>query len=129
MGFLDRYKAAQQVELLPSWNTLDASTHLEQLVELSREKPVVIFKHSIRCGTSSMVKDQLETDWNFQEDDLEFYYLDLINQRSISNAVAEQFNVLHQSPQIIIIKDGKSIYDTSHQMVSVRSIRNALKQA
>lgn len=126
MGFLDRYKAAQQVDLLPSWHVLDQSVHLEQLAELSNEKPVVIFKHSIRCGISSMVKEQLENDWNFQKDDLVFYYLDLINERPISNAIAERFNVLHQSPQIIILKNGESIYDTSHHNVSVRAIRNAL---
>ena len=126
MGFLDRFNAAQHAELLEQWEVLDESVALEQLAEISHQKPVVIFKHSIRCGISSMVKNQLESDWDFSEKDLEFYYLDLINKRAISNAVADEFGVIHQSPQIIVLKNGKAVYDTSHHMVSVRAIRQAL---
>jgi bacillithiol system protein YtxJ len=126
MGFLDRFNAAQNADIINQWEVLDESVALEQLVEISYQKPVVVFKHSIRCGISSMVKNQLESDWDFSEEEVELYYLDLINHRAISNAVADEFGVHHQSPQIIVLKDGKAVYDTSHHMVSVRAIREAI---
>ncbi|MEM1326949.1 MAG: bacillithiol system redox-active protein YtxJ [Bacteroidota bacterium] len=126
MGFLDRFNAIQQADILKQWEVLDESVALAQLVEISHQKPVVIFKHSIRCGISSMVKNQLESDWDFSEGELEFYYLDLINHRAVSNAIADELGVIHQSPQIIVLKDGKAVYDTSHHMVSTRAIRQAI---
>ncbi|MEL6945699.1 MAG: bacillithiol system redox-active protein YtxJ [Bacteroidota bacterium] len=126
MGFLDRILSAQQEDLLGDWKVLNDLSQLDQLVTDSHNKPVVLFKHSIRCGTSSMMKHQLEGNWNFDAQDLDFYYLDLINYRAISNEIADRFGVVHQSPQIIVLKEGKAIYDTSHHMISVEGIRSAI---
>lgn len=126
MGFLDRVLSAQKEDIHTAWKVLDKEYQLEQIIEDSKQKPVVIFKHSIRCGTSAMVKYQLERQWNLSEEDMDFYYLDLINHRAISNKIASVFNVVHQSPQIIVLKDGKSVYDTSHMMISLSGIRKAI---
>lgn len=126
MGFLDRLMSAQQAEILGDWKVLDDLSQLDQIVKDSYDKPVVLFKHSIRCGTSSMMKHQLEGNWNFEASDLDFYYLDLINYRAISNEIADRFGIVHQSPQIIVVKDGKATYDTSHHMISVDGIRSAI---
>jgi len=127
MGFLDRILSAQQAEVFGDWKVLDNLSQLDQIVKDSHEKPVVLFKHSIRCGTSSMIKHQLEGGWNFEGEDLDFYYLDLINYRAISNEIADRFGIVHQSPQIIVLMNGKATYDTSHHMISVDVIRSAIK--
>ncbi|MEM8526251.1 MAG: bacillithiol system redox-active protein YtxJ [Bacteroidota bacterium] len=126
MGFLDRILSAQQAEVFGDWRVLNDLSQLDQIVKDSHDKPVVLFKHSIRCGTSSMIKHQLESGWDFSADDLDFYYLDLINYRAISNEIADRFGIVHQSPQIIVLKNGKATYDTSHHMISVEGIHSAV---
>lgn len=95
-----------------NWISLTAPAQLDTLVERSRTKPQVIFKHSTRCSISSTAKNRLET--ARQSDAVDFYYLDLIAFRDISNRVAEQFRVPHASPQVLIIRDGQCIFDESH---------------
>ena len=73
-----------------------------------------------------MVKRQLENEWNLDTADIDFYYLDLINYRPISNQIAEDFQVVHQSPQLIVIKDGKAIYHDSHYSISVNQVKSTI---
>ncbi len=126
MGFLSQLNAAQQAGFHSSWKYFNQVEQINELIATSYKKPVLVFKHSVRCGTSAMIKHQLETNWNFSTDELEVYYLDLINYRSISNKVAEVFGVVHQSPQIIVIKNGEATFNTSHSMISINAIRKAL---
>lgn len=110
-----------------NWNTLDNTGTIEEIKESSALQPILIFKHSTRCSISSMTLNRLERDWN--DDDmknLKVYFLDLIKNREVSNAVATVFNVQHQSPQVLIIKDGKCIYDNSHMGISFREISHQL---
>ena len=110
-----------------NWKTLDTMPQLVQLKADSFQKPVIIFKHSTTCGISAFAKHKLESNWDFTETDFDFYYLDLLSYRPISNQVAEDFGVVHQSPQIIVIKDGQAIYNTSHHQISTDAIRKSLK--
>ena len=127
MGFLDNLFNQQKEEALKhNWKILNDEAQLEQLKQDSFHKPVVIFKHSIRCGISSMIKFNLESDWDFAEADMDFYYLDLINYRSVSNLVASDLGVGHQSPQVIVLKDGRATFDTSHHAISVAKLHDAL---
>ena len=103
-----------------NWILLTEEPQIEQIKEQSKQQPVVIFKHSTRCATSSMAKSRLEKE-TAPENTL-FYYLDLIRYRSISNKVAEDFHVHHESPQILVIKDGECIYDDSHIGINMRDI-------
>ncbi|MEM9888623.1 MAG: bacillithiol system redox-active protein YtxJ [Bacteroidota bacterium] len=128
MGFLDRVFSLQAEDVFEAWKVLEEEQQLEQLIQSSYHKIVVIFKHSIRCGTSAMIKHQLEQNWNFEANELDFYYLDLINYRPISNAIASRFDVVHQSPQIIVLRSGRAIFSTSHHAISVGRIRMAIKQ-
>lgn len=108
------------------WKTLSQITQLEEIEHLSKEKPVVIFKHSTRCGISHHAMERLLDAWNFNQKDIHFYYLDLLNFRSISNEIAHRYNVIHQSPQLIIFKNGKAVADVSHQAVGVKAIEKVL---
>lgn len=108
-----------------TWNMLDSEVGLEQLVERSFEVPCMIFKHSTRCNISSIAKYRLEDDWSF--DNIESYYLDLIQHRSLSAAIAERFSVHHESPQVLLIMQGQCVYDASHLDISVAELREALE--
>ncbi|MCZ8332599.1 MAG: bacillithiol system redox-active protein YtxJ [Flavobacterium sp.] len=108
-----------------AWRQLTDLGLLNEIVELSNEKPVLIFKHSTRCSISRYSLKQFENDFEL-EDRIIPYYLDLLNHRDISNAIAERFGVFHQSPQIIVIKDGKAIFDTSHESIDARKIEQYL---
>jgi bacillithiol system protein YtxJ len=107
-----------------NWKALNKQEQIAEIKERSKSVPQLIFKHSTRCGTSSLAKSRLESK-NVPES-IEFYYLDVINDRSISNLVAQEFNVHHESPQVLLIKDGKCVYDESH--IGIR-LEDILRQA
>lgn len=105
------------------WNNLTEELQLEEIKQLSEHKPVLIFKHSTRCSISSTAKDKLERNWKAEHDDkIQPYYLDLIKFRSISNKIAADFGVEHQSPQALLIKGGKSIFTASHMAININEL-------
>ena len=103
-----------------NWITLTNEQQLQQLKANSNVKPQVIFKHSTRCSISSVAKNRLER--SSQPDEIDFYFLDLIKFRAMSNKIAEDFKVYHESPQILLIKNGKCIYDESHSGIDMEEI-------
>ena len=98
------------------WNTLETEAQLNSLVDLSYNKLQAIFKHSTRCSISSVAKSRLDRE---SVDAIDFYYLDLINHRQLSNLIAEKFSVHHESPQILLIKNGECVFDESHSSIVV----------
>lgn len=107
-----------------NWITLDTDAGLAQLIEKSATQPQVIFKHSTRCSISTMAKNRLER--STEPDMPIFHYLDLITYRNLSNAIAEQFDIPHQSPQILVIKNGSCVYSESHSAIDMDEIVDAL---
>lgn len=97
-----------------NWIPLETLEKLEEIKTRSFEKTVLIFKHSTRCAISKMVKSKFENKVSKSNSEYEFYLLDLLKYREISNEIASIFQVIHQSPQAIIIKEGKAIADASH---------------
>lgn len=108
------------------WRKLTDLGQLNELTALSFEKPVLIFKHSTRCSISRFALKQFENEYDFSNEDLQPYFLDLLEHRSISNEIASRFGVFHQSPQILIIKEGKCVYDESHDSINAQNIRKYL---
>jgi bacillithiol system protein YtxJ len=104
-----------------AWRTLTDLGQLNEIVNESTEKPVVIFKHSTRCSISRMALRQFEQAFDL-EGKVVPYYLDLLEYRDISNEIANRFGVYHQSPQLIVIKDGKAIYDRSHESIDATKL-------
>ncbi len=102
------------------WIPLTAEAQLQDISLKSETKAQVIFKHSVRCSISAMAMQRLKR--GTLPDDLDFYYLDLISYRALSGKVAERFNVQHESPQILIIRNGVCVYDESHMGISVDDI-------
>lgn len=103
-----------------TWIPLQNEEQLEELCKTSFIKPQVIFKHSTRCSISSMAKNRL--DKKETPDGLDFYYLDLIQFRRLSNKIAADFKVTHQSPQVLVIDHGKCIYHESHSGITMDEI-------
>ena len=104
------------------WKHLESKEDLEQAAEMSKEKKVVIFKHSTRCQISKMVLKNFEKEVAVSDKEVEYYFLDLIKHRDVSNKIAADFNVHHQSPQMIVLENGVAVNDASHQSISVNLI-------
>lgn len=102
------------------WINLRSENQLDELITKSATRPQIIFKHSTRCSISAVAKNRLDKEKAPEE--MDFYYLDLINFRSLSNKVAAIFKVYHESPQVLVIKNGECIYDESHMGISMKAI-------
>src|SRR5690606_4413926 len=100
------------------WLPLTELQQLDQIISESFNKPQLLFKHSTRCGISRMVKNQFETDYAWDSHEADLYYLDLLNYRTISNEIATRFNVYHESPQLIILKNGVVEAHASHGAIN-----------
>lgn len=109
-----------------NWVVLKEVQQLEDLKKESFNKPVVILKHSTRCSISSMALSRLENYWDLSNEQAVPVYLDLIVYRNISNQIAEDFGVMHQSPQILVIKDGRCSYNASHNQIDSELINAQL---
>lgn len=109
------------------WQPLTQDDQLEEIREESFQQPVIIYKHSTTCSISGMALNRLERNWDASLAHVKVYYLDLLSYRSISNEVANVFQVYHESPQILLIKDGQVVHNASHMGISVTSIIAALK--
>lgn len=109
-----------------TWRTLEELSQLDAVVKLSEEKLVVIFKHSVTCGISNMVWHQFQNEIDFNNDHIEMLYLDLLAHRDVSNEITKRFQVLHQSPQILVIENGEVLHHASHSAIKLANIKKYL---
>lgn len=107
-----------------NWITLSSPGQLQQIKDA--EGYSVIFKHSSRCPVSMMAKKRFEFDWDAIPEGTSVYFLDLISYRELSTAIAEQFRVYHESPQVLLIKKGECIYETSHSEISAEDLADQI---
>jgi bacillithiol system protein YtxJ len=110
-------KTPKEEKLLP-WIPLNTIPQLNYIAEKSKTKTQVIFKHSTRCGISKMVINQFIDNYQLTEKDLDLYYLDLLNYRDVSNEVGYKFQVMHQSPQLLVIQNGVTVAHASHGAIN-----------
>ncbi|AUC81877.1 bacillithiol system redox-active protein YtxJ [Lacinutrix sp. Bg11-31] len=106
-----------KVEKILPWKQLTTVDQLNVIEKLSKGKTQVIFKHSTRCGISSMVMNQFVSAFNVDAN-LDLYYLDLLSFRDVSNEVGFKFQVMHQSPQLLVIKNGVTVTHASHGAIN-----------
>jgi bacillithiol system protein YtxJ len=109
-----------------SWIQLTQINQVDTALKNSVGKTIVFFKHSTRCIVSKHALRQFEIEWNFNAADIEFYFLDLLSFREISNYISEVTGVYHQSPQIIVLKENSVIYHASHESISAIELYNKL---
>ena len=102
------------------WIHLTDDEQLKQIISKSQIKPQVIFKHSTRCSISAVALQRLQK--VSQPSDIDFYFLDLLSFRGLSNNIAQVFSVPHESPQVLVIRDGQCVYEESHMGISMNDI-------
>lgn len=105
-----------------NWKVLEHIDQIDEIKEASHHKLQLIFKHSTRCIISKMALKNFESDF-LLNDVIDAYYLDLITYRDISNKIAEGFGITHQSPQILLIKDGVVVYNESHEGIDANVLK------
>lgn len=129
MSFLKNIFGENQSENEQSENTnakfftLNNINQLDEIDEISQTKPVVLFKHSTRCFISRTALKNFESEFNFPAHKIDWYLLDLLNHREISNEIAHRYHVSHQSPQIVVIRNGKAIFNESHDGISAEDLK------
>lgn len=106
------------------WISLINEDGLHAIVDRSKERPQLIFKHSTRCSVSVMVKNRLERE--SAPESADFYYLDLLQFREVSNQISDHFNVQHESPQVLLIKNAKCTYHASHHAIMMDEIVDSI---
>ena len=119
MGFLKNIFGAsesKEEKVLP-WQQLTTIGQLDEISETSQTKAQVIFKHSTRCGISRMVMNQFVSTYDVDAN-IDLHYLDLLNHRDVSNAIASKFEVMHESPQLLVIKNGNAVAHKSHGAIN-----------
>jgi bacillithiol system protein YtxJ len=111
------------------WNELKTEEQIKSICEESKEQPVLIFKHSTRCSISATVLNRLERNWQSSDEltAIKPYYLDLISYRNISNQIASYFGVEHESPQILLVHNGKPKLVRSHMAIDINEIKEHAK--
>lgn len=109
------------------WTLLETQQQLQEIK--SSEQYSLIFKHSTRCSISMMAKKRFELDWDALPENINLYFLDLIRYREISNTIADIFAVHHESPQLLLIKDGECIHESSHGEISAEETAEQISVA
>ena len=127
MGFINKLFGSntepKEEKVLP-WISLNDIQQLNHIDEKSITKTQVVFKHSTRCGISRMVMNQFVNAYSLNEKDLDLYYLDLLSFRDVSNEVGYKFQVMHQSPQVLVIKNGVVVAHASHGAINEVDLRS-----
>lgn len=108
-----------------NWQAITTVHDVEAIIERSTTVPCLILKHSTRCPISSIAMRRLEASWDLKDGEVDTYYLDLIQYRSVSDFIADQFGVPHESPQALLIKEGVCVHDASHLDINVANLKAA----
>jgi len=122
--FGSKDSSEEKEEKVIPWNRLVSLEQLNIIIEESKTVPVAIFKHSTRCGISRMVLRQFESTYDLQPNQMKLYYLDLLSNRDVSDEIGYKFQVMHQSPQLIVIKNGHAVANASHHSIDASDLKN-----
>jgi bacillithiol system protein YtxJ len=118
MGIFDSLFKSETKDSNWPGEQLEVLDQLDAVVNTSLTTPQLIFKHSTRCSISRFVLADFMSHFTYSSEEFGAHYLDLLNHRDISNAIAERFDIQHQSPQLIVIKEGKAIAHASHEGIN-----------
>lgn len=107
----------------PKFYAFTSMDEFENIDAISNDKPVVVFKHSTRCSISRFALKQFDANFNYPDNKMDWYLLDLLNHRDISNEITRRYNIEHQSPQIVVIRNGKAVYSASHDAIDANDLK------
>jgi len=119
-------KVKEEKETNVNWIPLNSLEQIKTIKELSKSETIFVFKHSTRCGISTMVIKRFENLFNSSMNNIKVYYLDLLNFRAISDEVGYSFQVQHQSPQLLIIRNQVAVLNVSHYDITTVNIQKYL---
>ena len=125
MGIFDSMFKSENKSTWPGI-AIESKAHLEALIADSFKRPQLIFKHSTRCSISRFVLADFTAHFTYSSDEFVAHYLDLLNYREISNEIADHFEVVHQSPQLLVVKNGKVVAHASHEGINELQLRDFL---
>jgi len=117
-------KSSAPISSFP-WKEITSVEEFNEMLNAPTDKAKLFFKHSTRCSISSMALKGFEREWNVSSDDFELYFVDLIAHRDISNAIAAESHVEHQSPQVVVWRNGEVIYNASHHHINAQKIQQS----
>ncbi len=117
-------KSSAPISSFP-WKEITSVEEFNEMLNAPTDKAKLFFKHSTRCSISSMALKGFEREWNVSSDDFELYFVDLIAHRDISNAIAAESHVEHQSPQVVVWRNGLVIYNASHHHIDAQKIQQS----
>ena len=121
--FGNKEQAKKEHKVLP-WQKLSEVHQIAEIANSSKQRPAIIFKHSTSCGISRMVLRNFESSYEINPEAADLYYLDLLAFRGVSNEVVAQFQVIHQSPQVLVIKNGQAVFHASHHGIHAQELEN-----
>lgn len=122
MGWFTRERVSKL-----EWNQLESVDQLKQVLNDSKSKPKLLFKHSKRCSISMMALSSFESKWEGKPEEVDIYFLDLLKHRDVSDAIAELTGVPHQSPQVIVVNDGDVVYHATHSSIHPREALKSIR--
>jgi bacillithiol system protein YtxJ len=111
----------------PNLTSLERLEQLDRLIIESQAQPVLLFKHSYTCGVSAEALDELITHLNEDNPDVRYAMVTVQTHRDISNAVSAKFGVRHETPQALLVRDGRVVWSASHFRVNAEELNKALR--
>jgi bacillithiol system protein YtxJ len=128
MGIFDKLFGSKEDEFKPSageleWYNLGSISDLEAAISYSHKEPILLFKHSTRCSISSSALERLKRNWSGQSVKVRSFYLDLLNHKDVSQEIATRLGVEHQSPQMLLVKDGVAVFNSSHMDIDFNDVK------
>ncbi|MEP1032153.1 monothiol bacilliredoxin BrxC family protein [Ekhidna sp.] len=110
-----------------NWKSLGTIEEFNRLVERSKEKPALVFKHRPSSPESTQAMETLVRDWSISPENLDLYLIDVMKDKEVAEAVTDMAGVMNEYPQVLLFADGVTMYDESREMISVKKIKLALK--
>jgi bacillithiol system protein YtxJ len=100
---------------------------LDRLLAQTAERPLLLFKHSLTCGTSAEALDELIEHLNEDKLDARYAIVTVQSHRELSNAVSARLGIRHETPQALLIRDGRVIWNASHFRVTAAAVQSAIR--
>jgi bacillithiol system protein YtxJ len=116
----------------PQLTRLEGLDQLSRLIDGSASCPVLLFKHSYSCGISAEALDELAThldDTHAGTTGVTYAMVTVQTHRDVSNAVAKRLGVRHETPQALLVRDGRVVWSASHFRVTARAVHDAISAA
>ncbi len=129
MGLFDTFfgkKSEAETKINNAWHPLSETDQLKEVLEQSVDQPQLIFKHSTKCGVSTVAKKNLEAVFEEIIPQADVHIVDVIKNREVSNEIASELNVQHESPQLIKVHQQDTSWDISHAKIQSQKVLELL---